>query len=368
MTRLHFVITDLEIGGTPRVVRDLAIRLRAFDFDTAVTCLSPWGPVADELKDAGVPVNAIGATSAKQLPAAVRKLRSLTADADVIFSFLIHANTIATLANAGRPIRLLQAIQTTQPYPTWHWWLQGIVGRYAAAVVMPSASAAEAAMAWSGLPAERLVVIPNAVDLPGAIHRTKPDSQWRIGFVGRLDPVKRVPDLIAAIARVPDVSLDVYGDGTDRPAVEAAVRLFDVSSRVTLHGTVSSAADALSSIDTLVLPSDAEGFGLVLIEAMAARVPVIATNVAGVRDVVQNGLNGLLVPPRDPAALAASIVCLQNDERLRQRLIENGLRVVAEHYTWDAVLPCYAALLHPSIGAKASGVSPYRGHPARAGL
>ncbi|HEX8324814.1 MAG TPA: glycosyltransferase family 4 protein [Tepidisphaeraceae bacterium] len=347
--RLHFVITDLQIGGTPRVVRDLAIRLRPFGFQTTVTCLAPWGPVADELTSAGVPVHAVGVTRPTQLPTAVRAVRRLTEEADVVFSFLVHANSVAALALRGRRTPLLQAIQTTQPYPAWHWWAQGLAAARATRVVVPSASVARVAENGSGVSPERIVVIPNAVDVPAAQHETHRAGRWRVGFVGRLDPIKRVPDLIEAMALLPDAELHVYGDGPERSAIEATVDRFALQDRVTLHGTVASSADALMDIDTLVLPSDAEGFGLVLIEAMAAGVPVIGTDVAGIRDVISPERNGLRVPPRTPSAIAAAVNRLRHDAALHLRLTAAGRMDVRERYAWESILPRYAALIRSAV-------------------
>jgi glycosyltransferase involved in cell wall biosynthesis len=97
--------------------------------------------------------------------------------------------------------------------------------------------------------------------------------------------------------------------------------------------------------DVLVLPSLAEGFGLVLIEAMAAGVPVVATDVPGIRDVVSDGVNGLLVPPKSPQALAGAIGRVLSDRALRQMLVGNGSRIVRERFTWQQVLPMYRSLL-----------------------
>lgn len=344
-SRVRFVITDLKIGGTPRVVKALAIRLRPLGFNTAVVCLAPWGPVADELTAAGVPVTAIGVTRSAQLPAAVRAVRRATADADVVFSFLVHANVIAALAGIGRRTPLLQSIQTTQPYPAWHWWAQGLAGARAARLIVPSASVADVAAAWSGLPRERIDVIPNAVEMPVLTRSDRIAGPWRVGFVGRLDPVKRVTDLVEAVARLPAVVLHVYGDGPDRANVEAAVARLGLRDRVRLHGTVPSSADALATIDTLVLPSEAEGFGLVLVEAMAAGVPVVATDVAGIRDVVQDGMNGLLVPVRRPDFIAEAIGRVHEDSVMRKQLIAGGRTAVRTSYEWDAVLSQYVRVL-----------------------
>ena len=128
---------------------------------------------------------------------------------------------------------------------------------------------------------------------------------------------------------VGDARLDIYGDGTERPRVERAVALACLGDRVMLHGTVASADAALRTMDTLVLPSEAEGFGLVLVEAMAAGVPVVATDAPGIRDVVRHGENGLLVPVGRPYAIAAAIERIRSDDPLRHRLIDGGRACVS---------------------------------------
>src|SRR5947209_8016752 len=96
-------------------------------------------------------------------------------------------------------------------------------------------------------------------------------------------------------------------EAEQRGTLRAVVR------RLTLHGSVQRPQDALSKVRLLILPSAAEGFGLVLIEAMAAGIPVVATDVAGIRDVVKNEVTGLLVPPAQPRRLADAINRLLDD-------------------------------------------------------
>jgi 2-deoxystreptamine N-acetyl-D-glucosaminyltransferase/2-deoxystreptamine glucosyltransferase len=218
---------------------------------------------------------------------------------------------------------------------------------------VPSESAAAAARDWAYIAAEKIVVIPNAVDVrsyqcdaaaSGACQRK--NSPFRVGFIGRLDPVKRVVDLVRAAAVLGErATVDIYGEGPDRPAIQREIDSSGVGRLVRLHGVISGPREALGKLDALVLPSDAEGFGLVLIEAMASGVAVVASDVAGIRDVVSDGVNGLLVPPRNPLVLAAAIVRLIDDEPLRRRLIAGGTAAVNERYDWSVVLPRYRQLL-----------------------
>jgi glycosyltransferase involved in cell wall biosynthesis len=358
--RILLLITDLELGGTPTVVRELALRLRRAvpSLHLEVACLSKWGPVVAQLHKAGIPVTTLAARGATDL-AIVPRLVHLLRDGhfDTVFSFLVHANSVAAAASvAVGDVRWIQSIQTTQPWPRWHWIAQRMAARPADAVVVPSRSVAVCAHEWAHVPAEKIVVIPNAIDLAEfALARSPVPQQdprpYPVTFLGRLDPVKDLPTLIEAIKRVDAASsnavhLHIYGQGSDRERVEKAIAQHQLKDRVTLHGATDRPQTALAESGLLVLPSLAEGFGLVLIEAMAAGVPVVATGVAGISDVVRPHETGLLVPPSNPAALASAIRQIVEHRELRQRLIAAADADVRERFTWDRVLPQYRALLH----------------------
>jgi glycosyltransferase involved in cell wall biosynthesis len=356
--RILLLVTDLEIGGTPTVVRELATRLHdsAKGVQVEVACLAKWGPVADQIRDAGVDVTALNAMRRWHLPRVVRELRRLVGDksVDTVFSFLLHANVAAAIASRKLPgVRFLQSIQTTQPGPLWHWRVQRLIQRAAEKVVVPSQSVADAALLWSRVPAEKIVVIPNAVD-PASFPRSQIPLQdprpFPVVFIGRLDPIKQVPDLVSAVCRLGGlVHLDVWGEGPDRANIEMELDVWRPAAEqwVTLRGATDDPRPALANAGLLVLPSAAEGFGLVLIEAMAAGVPVLATNVAGIRDVVRDGETGLLVEGKHPiGALVEIIPRIVSDRDLRRRLAENGLAEVRHRFSWETVLPSYQRLLN----------------------
>jgi glycosyltransferase involved in cell wall biosynthesis len=350
--RILLFLTDLEFGGTPTVVRELALRLRG-SAEVQVACLGKPGPVADQLATAGVTVTALaaaGSADLRVLPRFVHLVREQRFD--TVFSFLIHANAVAAASSLFlRDVRWIQSVQTTQPWPRWHWMIQRLAHRAADKIVVPSPSAAAAAHEWAGVPAEKMIIIPNAID-PAAFAIQEPVDNRRafpIVFLGRLDPVKDIPTLIDAVALLNEsVHLHIFGEGSDRQRIERRIADRNLSSLVTLHGQVDRPQTALVGAGMLVLSSLAEGFGLVLIEAMAAKVPVIATDVPGIRDVVRPEQTGLLVPPSNPPLLAAAIRRLVEDRNLRQRLINNAAEEVRQRWTWSAVLPQYFRLLNLS--------------------
>jgi glycosyltransferase involved in cell wall biosynthesis len=348
MRRILLLLTDLELGGTPTVVRELATRLAAEkDLYVHVACLDRLGPIGIELQSRGVDVTALNARGPTDLSAIHRLHRLISHQKfDTVLSFLIHANVAAAAATLfSHGIRLLQSIQTTQPNPRWHWRLQSIMQHAAEKIIVPSPSAALAAMDWADVRAEKILVIPNAVE-PTDFAGIHPPGKNRVGFIGRLDPIKRIGDLIAAMAELPsDYTLHIFGEGAERENLQSLIQKMNLNDRVALHGPIPRASEALATIDVLALPSAAEGFGLVLIEAMAAGIPVVATDVPGIRDVIENGQTGLLVPPADSAALAGAIREILTNADLRGHLIAEGRLRVVEQFSWRQVFPMYHNLL-----------------------
>lgn len=371
--RILLLITDLEIGGTPTVVRELAIRLsRPSEVIVDVACLSRRGPVADQLQRHGIAVTALeakGPTDVLTLPRLIRLIRGKYHDGyDTAFSFLIHANVMAAAASLlCRRVRFLQSIQTTQPEPRWHWKLQSIVHHAADTIMVPSESVARTAQERCGIPRKKIVVIPNAVEIvePAGLRlrfSEDPPRGQRVGFLGRLDPIKRVPDLIRAMRFLdPPARLDIFGQGPQRADLERMIIAEGMSDRIFLRGVVADPKEALAQMDLLVLPSAAEGFGLVLIEAMNAGVPVIATDVPGIRDVVRDQVTGILVPVESPSAIASAVSRIWKEPTLASGLVTAARQEVASRFSWDVVLPLYERLLEIDFAQSSLKAVPAQG-------
>lgn len=353
--RILLLVTDLEIGGTPTVVRELARRLhRPPEVYIEVCSLKPAGPVGEQIKSLGISVSSLSMSRGMHLWGAVRQLRSIAQDRnfDTVVSFLMHANVVAAMAGRGlEGVRFFQAIQTTQRWPKWHWLLQSIAQASARMIVVPSTAVARAAEERCRVDPSRISIIPNAIDpadFPWVAVFSDP-SKIRVGFIGRLDRVKGLPDLVLAMARLadrPEIELHIFGYGPEERTIQRITSAYKLENRVHLRGPVATPAEALAQLDIVVLPSPFEGFGLVLIEAMASGIPVIASWEGGAADVVIDGVTGLSVGKDNYAPeIADAIRRISDDAPLRNRLIENGLQAVQRKFTWDAVLPGYRRLL-----------------------
>ncbi|MCR1782002.1 glycosyltransferase family 4 protein [Nocardioides carbamazepini] len=203
-------------------------------------------------------------------------------------------------------------------------------------VVTPCEALTTYARDHVGVPAARVRTVPNGVgrtwlDLPGPDRR--PVGRVTAAWLGVMQPVKRVPDLVRAVARVPDLTLDLIGDGPQRARVEAAVARTGCADRVRFLGFLPDPAPQLRAADLLVLPSAAEACPMAVLQAMASGLPVVATRVGGIPEIVRDGVDGLLVDAGAEDQLVAALRALAADAPLRTRMGAAARRRVAERFT-----------------------------------
>jgi glycosyltransferase involved in cell wall biosynthesis len=192
----------------------------------------------------------------------------------------------------------------------------------------------------------KIVLIPNFVD---TLHidelRNKLSNgkyvcgKVRILFVGRLHPVKRVDDLIHAFSfflkrSSCSAKLVIIGDGPERERLQSLTKELSCAESVVFTGFLphDEVLRHMLSCDMLVLPSLEEGNPRTIIEGLACKIVIIATDVLGIRAIIQNGVNGILIPPRDPNALASAIQRIVNDDGLRTELVRNGFQLAKSQY------------------------------------
>jgi len=199
--------------------------------------------------------------------------------------------------------------------------------RRARRVVVPSAYLREIALGW-GLSADRVTVVPNpAPEVPE--HPTREEARaalgiegFALGTAGRLTAQKALGDALEAVGRVPGVELLVRGDGPERGPLERRAAEVGVADRVRFlgPGTRDDVVTLFRAVDAALVTSAWENLPHTALEALAAGTPVIATAVGGIPEVVVDGENGLLVPPRDVDAIGRAIERVRHDDGLRQSL------------------------------------------------
>jgi glycosyltransferase involved in cell wall biosynthesis len=245
-----------------------------------------------------------------------------------------------------------------------------LVFRLADRIIVNAEEVRSALLQKSWIPPSKIQVIPNGLDLrryrPGGDRRPfraelgiPPEAPLAIS-VGSLTPQKDQESLLQAAARVhreaPEVHFAVLGEGFLRPRLEERMRELGLAERFHLVGFREDVRPALAAADLFVLSSRNEGMARALLEAMACGLPVVATDVSGTRAAVENGRNGLVVPPQDPDVLAAALLKLLADPAARQRWGRTSRRIAEERFADHAMLDRTELLLRRSLDARQRAV------------
>lgn len=176
----------------------------------------------------------------------------------------------------------------------------------------------------------------------------------RVGFVGRLESIKGPEVFIDTarfvVSRIPDVKFLLIGDGSLRPSLERKVKAWGLEGHVLFLGWQEDVAGYLEALDVLVMPSLNEGVGLSVLEAQAVGVPVVASRVGGIPEVVRDKETGILFAPGDPAACAEAVIALLQNEDLRRRFGAAGRAWVRENFSAERMVCGFEALYRDVLG------------------
>lgn len=272
-----------------------------------------------------------------------------------IRSHIVAAQAVRNIPKQKRPKLIFFVHDFTFPK-----WSVQLFAREADAIIACS-QAVKNDLHHKGIPVSKISVIPNGIDPKKFKQRKASNEKKHIGIIGRLDPWKGQDVFLKALnlvrSDVPDVHAHIFGESSahDRKTqhfektLKDSILANDLENTVTFHG-FTPAEKALSQIDLLVHAStNPEPFGRVVIEAMAAGVPVIASNLGGPQEIISHGKNGLLIEPKNPEKLAETILTLLRDKTLRDTLIKNGKETVGAHYTLDSVTKKLANIWKSSL-------------------
>ena len=239
-------------------------------------------------------------------PALAWHVRRAARRADLVHTHLVHADVYGAFAR-----RLVSTKHNDDPFRTGAFrFVERALARRATRIIAITESLARFQVERVGLPAAKVEVIHYGLDdLPQAWGENPPDAlspdARLLLCICRLEPQKGVDVAIRALREIPGAQLVVLGEGPQRGELGQLARELDVP--VYLPGRVPDVAAWLRRADLLVHPVRWEGFGLALLEAMLATLPVVATRVSSIPEIVVDGESGLLVPPDDPGALAAAV-------------------------------------------------------------
>ncbi len=341
-----------KVGGAQGSVTDLMLRLDRSRFAVEAISLTD-GPAVDRMRGLDLPVTVLDEPDDRL---AVRALAAHLREREVD---LLHAHMFRAELLGARAARLAGTPAMIATVHSSRVRSPGDIAALVAAtplfdhLIAPSEAIA-AKLRREGRGAAEITVIPNGVDLdrfgahrsPGqrtAIRATLgiPADAFVIGVVARLEPEKGHRYLLAAwpeIARaVPNAWLAVIGDGSLTDALRAQTLALPPAARrrVAFAGGQTDVVALTQSLDLAVLPSLREAQGIALLEAMAARVPVVASRVGGIPETIRDGVDGVLVPPAEHDSLAAAVIRLSRDVVLRRDLSAAGRRRVEDRFDLD---------------------------------
>ncbi len=351
--RLLLVVDSLEVGGAERHVVDLAAALRRKGHEVEVAC-SVAGGLAQRLQEAGVPFRPLTERLVKRRvsPAYARGVGRLLREKrfDLVHAHIYASAVAAAIATRKTGPRL---VITEHTEASWQTWWTRRVSRWAhgraSHTIAVSTPIRRRLIEKDRVPPDRVSLIPNAVipapDDPPDLSGTLPDGWLEeplVGVVARLQPEKGVATFLKAAALVskasPGARFLVVGDGPLREELRDLVGRLGVEDRVRFLGYRTEARALIRLLDVLVVPSLTEGSPLIVLEAMAACVPVVASAVGGVPDQARHGEEGLLVPPGDPEALAGAMDELLRDPRRARRLGAAGRRRTENGFSHETLV------------------------------
>lgn len=376
--RIFFLSTSMGMGGADQQILMLARGMRARGHEVRIVALARLGPMGLEAQREGIPTASLELQrSFQDIPRIFRLAQMIRAwRPDVLHSHMVHANL---LARALRPIAKVPTLVSTihsindggRLRMAAYRLTSGLVDR----VTIISRLAAERYVQIGAVPANQIQVVPNAVDTERfrRLPRARADLRRDLGLsdqfvwlaVGRFEEPKDYPTMIAAFARLararPSSRLLLVGQGSLRKAVEDLIRAEGLEARVHFLGIRRDVAELMSAADGYVLSSAWEGMPVVLLEAAAAELPIVATRVGGIAEVTEDGSTGLLVPPANPAALAEA---MQRIEALppdaRTAMGARGRALVEERYGTDRVMEMWDRLYRESATASRGGAAGQR--------
>jgi len=347
------------LGGGQKVLLSLAGGLDRERFDVSV-CARDGGPLAEAVRRLGRRFHPaeFSKTAGRRLVEDLRRLL-VAGGIDVLHTHGGVAGLFGRRAakKAGTPVvvHTLHGIHYLHyRNPILRRMFVGLERRFSRstdAVVCVSEADRATAVRMRLAPVSRLRLIRNGIEPPRAGEGAEGGRKFEapvVGTVARLHRQKGVAYLLKAaeaLGRVrPEVKVVVVGGGPLEAKFREALGRSGVGRSVVLLGERADAADILSTFDVFVLPSLWEGLPLVLVEAAARGKPIVATDIDGVREVLRDGETGLLVPPRDPAALTDAVIRLLDDPALARRLAERAKAEIPPRFTLDRMVAEYASL------------------------
>ena len=366
--RVVYLSHAFMVGGAEEMVLSLVKRLPD-RYESMVVCIHDAGPIGEEIRRTGVPFEVLGLNPGLARPLDVLKLRDflIAADPTIVHTFLLtgslYGRFAAMMANA--PVVIGTEVNIYENKRPSHARMEQWLMRGTDAVVASAQSVKDFYIAQVGADPAKVEVIYNAVDWSqldvttprDGFHEALgiPREAMTAGIIARLTKQKAHRVLFEAMAQhkaLERLHLLVVGDGELRDDLHRQTAALGLQQRVHFAGARRDLGNILGAIDFFVMPSLWEGLPLSLVLAMGAGLPVVATRVAGIPEVVQHDVSGLLVGAGDSTALGGEMARLVESEELRRTLGGRGRDFVLPRFGFDRYIDSITRLYDRLLDAK----------------
>ncbi len=356
------VIESLQVGGAEVLVATLCRLQQERGHDVAVHCLSQAGPLAQQLGENAIPVHVhSGLSNWRQLASLSRSFRRTARH--VVHCHNVGATIFGAIAArlAGTPAVITTRHGSISPTGKRRW-LSGVAGRlcdFVVAVGEPTHRVL--ASEWGAVP-RRIVTIRNGASPARKSAAARPPEKHGLTaiMVARLAPPKDPATLLHAVAlairEVPDLHLWIVGDGVLMPEVRALASQLNVADRVSLFGQQENVGTYLAAADVFVLSSLSEGVPVSLLEALAAGLPFIVSNVGGMPEIAQISGAGVVVEPRNAEALARALVQCAARRHELPKLGDAARQCYERYFTPESWAEAYLDLYRKALATHAVSI------------
>ena len=352
--RVFLMLNSFETGGSERQFVSLAKSLDPQQFSLGIGCIQNKGPLRElfgEVPRFKLGGNVYGWRSWHSRWRLARHLRQNRIQIAHSFDFYTNLTLVPAALAARVPVIIGSQRQLGDLLTAAQRQLQQAAFRMCDAVVCNSRAAAQRLIS-DGLPEAKIRIIGNAL-APGAFSQTEPliprrDGILCVGMVARMNAESKnhrifLQAAAKLAARFPTIEFVLVGDGPLRAELEIEAKSLGIGDRTTFLGDRRDIPEVMASLDVTAVPSDSESLSNVILESMAAGVPVVATNVGGNPELVSDD-RGILVPVRDVDALAVAIAQLLSNAEHRDRLGQNAKQFAVEHFSAESITREYERL------------------------
>ena len=368
--RVVYLAHTFQVGGAEEMVLNLVRHLPA-RFEPMVCCIHDLGPIGAEIRDTGTPISVLGLNPGLRRPWDVARIRRYLRQAQpqIVHTFLLTASIYGRLAAilARVPIVIGTEVNIYERKRPSHALAERLLMPGTDRVVASAESVRQFYIRQVHADPAKVDVIYNAVDW-AQLQTTKTREEMRrslnvpcnqpvAGIIARLTEQKGHAYLFDALAHTPGLEglhVVLVGDGDLHDSLSRRVEALGLSSRVHFAGARRDLGDVLNAVDLFVLPSLWEGLPLSLVLAMGAGLPVVATRVAGLPEVVEHERTGLLVPAADAAALGSALARIVGDPAFAQRMASAAREAVLPKFGVDGYVASVAALYDRLLSERAA--------------